>query len=335
MAPRKSTSVTMSDVAEAAGVSRALVSIVMRDAPGASAETRAHVRRVATEMGYQLDHRARLLRRSRTRTIGVAFQLRGEFHTGFLERLYNAAVGSGYELIISPHSPNRTEATAVQDLLAYRCESVILIGPHLRTSALDELAAQVPVVVVARSVRTRSVDVVRTDDVQGAKLAVDHLVSLGHRDIAHVHAGDAGGSLERRRGYQAAMRRHGLADHIRLVGGGLVERDGERAAKALLEDGLPTAVCMFNDSCAVGLMSILRLRGVDIPGRLSVTGFDDASVAGLESVSLTTVAQDTSALAAAALDRAITRIESRSVDPAETVVPPRLVVRSTTAAPSR
>lgn len=335
MAPRESSSVTMADVARQAGVSRALVSIVMRDVPGASAETRAHVRRVAAEMGYQPDQRARLLGRSRSRTIGVGFELRGEFHSGLLERLYAVADSTGYELILSPSAPSRPDAVAVRSLLSYRCESLILIGSRLPAPALDELAAKVPVVVVARPARGARVDVVRTDDVRGARMAVDHLVGLGHTDIVHVDGGDAPGATERRRGYRAAMRAHGLGDRIRLVRGERAERDGEMAAHDLLASGLPTAATAFNDSCASGMMAVLRGRGVTVPGQLSLIGFDDASIAGLESVSLSTIAQDTAALADAALDRAISRIESRSSEPMETVLEPRLVVRSTTAPPSR
>jgi DNA-binding LacI/PurR family transcriptional regulator len=335
MAPRESSSVTMADVARQAGVSRALVSIVMRDVPGASAETRAHVRRVAAEMGYQPDQRARLLGRSRSRAIGVVFELRGEFHSGLLERLYAVADSTGYELILSPSAPSRPEAVAVRSLLAYRCESLILIGSRLLAPALDEIAARVPVIVVARPARGARVDVVRTDDLRGARMAVDHLVGLGHSDIVHVDGGDAPGATERRRGYRAAMRAHGLEDRIRLVRGERTERDGELAAHALLASGLPTAATAFNDSCASGLMAVLRGRGIALPGQLSVIGFDDASIAGLESVSLSTIAQDTAALADAALDRAITRIESRSTEPLETVLQPRLVVRSTTAPPAR
>ncbi len=330
MAPRESSSVTMADVARQAGVSRALVSIVMRDVPGASAETRAHVRRVAAEMGYQPDQRARLLGRSRSRTIGVVFELRGEFHSGLLERLYTVADSSDYELILSPSAPSRPEVVSVRSLLAYRCESLILIGSRLPAAALDELGEKVPVVVVARPARGARVDVVRTDDVRGARMAVDHLVGLGHTDVVHVDGGDAPGATERRRGYRAAMRTHGLADRIRLVHGERTERDGELAAHDLLTSGLPTAVTAFNDSCASGMMAVLRRQGVTIPDQLSLVGFDDATIAGLESVSLSTIAQDTAALADAALDRAITRIESRSSEPMETVLQPRLVVRSTT-----
>ena len=332
MASRGSASVTMADVAASAGVSRALVSIVMRDAPGASPETRARVRHVAAQMGYRPDHRARLLGRTRSRSIGVGFELRGEFHSGFLEHLYAAADATDYELIISPTAPSRSEEASVRALLEYRCESLILVGSRLSSTALDELAAKQPVVVVARSVRSQNVDVVRTDDALGARMAVDHLVELGHQDIAHVHGGTAAGATERRRGYRDAMRRHGLTEHVRLIPGGSLERDGELAARQLIASDMPTAITAFNDSCAAGLMAVLRLQGVAIPRDVSITGFDDAPVAELESVSLTTIAQDTATLAAATLDRAIGRLGGPTIEPHETVIAPRLIMRATTGA---
>jgi DNA-binding LacI/PurR family transcriptional regulator len=177
------------------------------------------------------------------------------------------------------------------------------------------------------------VDVVRTDDVAGARLAVEHLAGLGHETIAHVDGQRAPGTAERRRGYRHAMRDLGLASHTRLVAGGLTEEHGERAAAALLGDEPPTAVAAFNDHCAAGLIAAVRERGVRVPHDLSVVGYDDSHVAGLSTVALTTVAQDADALAAAALERAVSRVEDPSRRPSELVIAPRLVVRRTTAPP--
>src|SRR5690242_16024070 len=97
----------MEDVATRAGVSRALVSIVFRNVPGASEATRARVMEAADELGYRPDQRARLLGSSRSRTIGVFFGLQHEFHTEMVEQLYAAAEGSGYELALGAHAPSR------------------------------------------------------------------------------------------------------------------------------------------------------------------------------------------------------------------------------------
>jgi DNA-binding LacI/PurR family transcriptional regulator len=327
----------MADVAELAGVSRALVSIVFRGVPGASPETRQRVMQAAEELHYRPDQRARLLGSNRSRTVGVVFGLRHEFHAEVVEALYDRVEGTAYDLALGATTPTRDERRAAQTLLDYRCEALVLIGSTLPRAAVEQLAERVPVVVVARALRSRTVDVVRTDDVAGARLAVEHLAGLGHTAIAHVDGGRAPGAAERRRGYRAAMRDLGLDASAAVVPGGLTEDDGERAAAELLAAGSSpaTAVTVFNDHCAAGLLSAARASGVTVPDALSVVGYDDSHIAGLPSVALTTIAQDSNALAASALELAVNRAEDSSGQPpTEVVVAPRLVVRKTTAARS-
>jgi DNA-binding LacI/PurR family transcriptional regulator len=132
------------------------------------------------------------------------------------------------------------------------------------------------------------------------------------------------------------MHELGYDDYVRFVPGGLTDEDGERAAGELWADGSPpTAVTAFNDHCAAGLLQTARGCGVDVPGELSVVGYDDSHVAGLSSIALTTVAQDAAALAVEAVTLAIGRAEDGERVPQEVVVPPRLVVRSTTAPPGQ
>jgi DNA-binding LacI/PurR family transcriptional regulator len=326
---------TLADVAARAGVSVPLVSIVMRDAPGASAATRERVRRAAEELGYRPDLRARLLRRSRSRLIGVVFGVQHPFHGDLVSGLYTASDPAGYELALSAVTPGRDERRAVASLLQDRCEALILLGPQLPTSDLAELAARMPVVVVARAVRSRAVDVVRTDDAAGLHLAVDHLVELGHTRIAHVDGGRAPGAAERRRGYREALRGHRLDAEERVLPGGLTEDEGAAAARTLLAAApRPTAITVFNDRCATGVLDVLRRGGLSVPRDLSVVGFDDSSLARLSHVALTTVAQDTDRLTALAVARATARLEDTApASEREQVVPPHLVVRATTAPP--
>jgi DNA-binding LacI/PurR family transcriptional regulator len=327
---------TLADVAARAGVSVALVSIVVRDAPGASPSTRARVRRAAEELGYRPDSRARLLRRSRSRLIGVVFGVVHPFHGDLVNGLYAAADAAGYELALSAVTGDRDERRAVAGLLQDRCEALVLLGPQLATAELAELAARMPAVVVARAVRSRSVDVVRTDDAAGLRAAVDHLVDLGHARIAHVDGGRAPGAADRRRGYREALQRHGLARGALVVRGGLTEDDGAAAARALLRaTPRPTAVTVFNDRCATGVLDVLRREGLRVPEDMSVVGFDDSSLARLSHVALTTVAQDAGRITALAVARAVARLDGgASAADREQVVPPRLVVRSTTGPPA-
>ncbi|KPI18957.1 transcriptional regulator, LacI family [Actinobacteria bacterium OK074] len=328
---------TLTDLAARAGVSTALASIVMRDAKGASATTRERVRQAAREIGYRPDSRARLLRSNRSHLLGVQFDLQQPFHADMVEALYAAAESAGYQIALSAVAPSRGERHAAETLLADRCEALILLSPHAPTARLAELAAQLPVVSVARRLRPRAtgVDVVRTADDEGARQAVDHLVALGHRDIVHIDGGRAPGAAERRRGYRTAMNRHGLADRVRLVPGGLTEEHGARAARTLVESvSRPTAVVAFNDHCAIGVLDALLRARVRVPEEISVVGFDDSHLARLAHVDLTTVGQEVPLLARSAVERAVARLEGGAKGgDGETVLSPRLVVRSTTAAP--
>ena len=327
---------TMEDVAARAGVSRALVSIVFRDVPGAGEETRARVRAAAAELGYRPDHRARLLGRSRTGLIGVSFGVRLAFHADLVEALYAAAEGTGYDLTLSGVTPARPEPAALEALVAYRCEALICLGPTLPAARLAALAAAVPTIAVAA--RIRGVDAVRTDDVDGARQAVTHLLDLDHRRIAHVDGGRAPGAADRRRSYRTTMRRAGLAGEELVLPGGLTEDDGARAARRLLElPQPPTGVVAFNDRCAVGLLHVLRTAGRAVPRHVSVVGFDDDRLAALPHLDLTTVRQDPVELATRAVARVVQRLteEPAAEKHTDDVVRPRLVIRGTTARPRR
>ena len=320
----------MEDVAALAGVSRALVSIVYRDAPGASDATRARVLAAGAELGYRPDHRARLLGRTRTRLLGVTFDVRASFQGDLVEALYTAAESAGYDLALSAVAPTRSESRAVQSLVDYRCEALILLGPTLKPSALAALAESQPTVVVARKVSAPGVDVVRTDDTTGSRLAVEHLLALGHTNIAHIDGGKAAGTPERRTGYRNTMRAAGLTPLI--VPGGPTEDDGARAAKAFLDDALrATAVTVFNDRSAVGFLDIIR-QSRRVPDDLSVIGYDNTTVAALSHINLTTVAQDTTRLATRATTTALTRLAGTPTTPDQTI-PPTLIPRTTTGPP--
>src|SRR5664279_953361 len=323
---------TLADVAARAGVSTALVSTVMRDVPGASAATRQRILQAAQEIGYRPDSRARLLRSNRSRLIGVTFGVQHAFHGDLVSGLYEAADAAGYEIALSAVTPRRDERRAVGSLLQDRCEAMILLGPESRVRYLAELAERCPVVVVARAVNDRAVDVVRTADDEGLRQAVDHLVALGHRRIAHVDGGRAPGAAQRRRGYRQAMHRHGLDAEIHIVPGGLTEEDGAEAARELLAlTPRPTAVAVFNDRSATGLLDVFRNAGVRVPQDISVVGFDDSRLARLSHVDLTTVAQDAGRMARLAVGRAIDRLDGTATGGREIVIPPRLIRRGTTA----
>lgn len=331
---------TLADVARVAGVSTALVSIVMRGVPGASSANRDRVMQVAKDLGYVPDARARVLRQGRSHLLGVMFGIQEPFHADLVEGIYAAAEPAGYDVVLSAVAATRREARAVDTLIADRCEALILLGPQSPKPYLTDLANLRPVVVVARSLGEPMLEVVRTDDMEGIRLAVDHLAELGHERITHIDGDGAPGAAQRRRGYRTAMRRLRLDAHIDIRQGGLTEDSGAKATAALLESGtLPTGILAFNDRCAVGVLDTLMRAGVKIPEHVSVVGFDDTHLAGFSHIDLTTVRQDAKVMARMAVQRAIQRL----TEPAgrtpnqghDIVIPPTLVVRGTSAnAPS-
>ena len=328
---------TMEDVAARAGVSRALVSIVFRGVPGASETTRERVLAAARELDYQPDTRARRLGRSRTRTIGVVFGVGQAFHGALIEGLYLAADAADYELVLSGVTRRRAEQTAVRTLLAERCEALVLLGSALPPAEMVRLAGQLPVVSVLRPVRAPGVEVVRTDDADGLRQAVAHLAGLGHTRIVHLDGGRAAGASQRRQGFRTAMRRLAPGDQGVEVAGGLTEDDGAASATAYLTlpEPRPTAVAAFNDRCALGFIDTVRRAGLRVPDDVSVVGFDDIASAAYPHIALTTVRQDADRLGSLALERVCARLDDGETGSRELVVPPELVVRGSTAVPTR
>jgi DNA-binding LacI/PurR family transcriptional regulator len=327
---------TMADVATRAGVSRTLVSFILDGKPGASAETRRRVLAVADELGYRPDSAARLLARGRSRTLGVLMDVSQLFEAELVTGIYPAAEGLGYEVLLSANLPDRAESAPVDALLSHRCGGLILLGPSSEFDYLRTLADRVPVVVVGRRLESAADNLatVRTDDAKGMRQAVNYLVELGHRDIHHVDGGTDPGSADRRRAYRTAMRSHGLAEHAKVIPGAHNEEAGAAAARAMLADPtLPTAVLAGNDRCALGLLDVFTRAGLKVPEELSLIGYDDSRLSDNPRIDLTTVHQDSAAIARHSVQLAVEMLEQERLGSSDVVLEPRLVVRGTTGVP--
>ena len=325
---------TMRDVAREAGVSKALVSIVFRGAPGASAETRARVFATAERLGYRANRPASLLALSRTRQIGVVISLHDFFHAELADAAIAAADEAGYRVVLSPWTSTHGEAHAITTALDFRCEALILVGPRLVEADITALTAKVATVCVGRELDIDSIDVVRTAEDDGMEQVVDHLAGLGHRRIAHADGGQDHIAAARRAGFEQGIRRLRLRGRSAVVRGGRTEDDGRRAARQLLRRSeLPTAVAAFNDHCALGVIDGLAEAGLRVPADVSVTGYDDSYVARLKTVDLTSVRQDTVRVARWAVAAAIERLDSGRGERREAVLRPHLIARGTSAPP--
>lgn len=325
---------TMADVAKHVGVSRALVSIVFRGADGASEATRERVLAAAAELGYRQDSLAQGLRRNRSRNLGVLFSLRRPFEVELVEYMFPVAQQLGYDLLLGPFTPGREQDAVIDELLRYRCAGIVVVGPKLHARDLEPLAREVAVVEVGRDVTGGHLDVIRNDDAVGTRQAVDHLVELGHRNIAYIDGGDNPGADHRCEGYRTAMTDHGLGNHIRVIVGGYNEDDGADAARRLLSgDGLPTAVIAANDPCAIGILDTLSRAGYAVPGDISVIGYDDARFGRLPGFDLTSVRQNIPRMAKLAVTAAVDRLDRPDRKSTSRVLRPKLVIRGTTGAP--
>jgi DNA-binding LacI/PurR family transcriptional regulator len=321
----------LEDVAAYVGMSTASVSLALGERPGPSEETRRRVREAADRLGYRPDRTASLLARRRTRLLGVLLDIRNPFHAELVEDLHLVSENRGYDLVLSTVAANRDEHRAIDTLLDFRCEALILLGPDTPVPGLSALGAQLPVVAIGKQSGATGVDVVRAADDLGVAQAVDHLVGLGHREIAFVDGGRGPIATLRRRGYRTAMRRGGLADAMRVIPGAHDERAGMDAGRLLLDSSsLPTAVIASNDRCAVGLQDAFTRAGVGIPEQVSVAGYDNSTLAQLAHIDLTSVDQNARQLATHAVEVAADRLENGRSAAEEFVLTPHLVVRGTT-----
>ncbi len=327
---------TINDVAKRAGVSKSLVSLVMRDSPTVSDGRRAAVLDAARELNYRPNAAARSLVRQRSGVFGVVLSdLHNPFFADVADGIEEGAVASGYRALLSSGFLDADrERMAVDTLLQLRVDGLILLGNVGPLELFEDVAQSVPTVTISRETPSSLVDSVRDDDQLGAAMLVDHLVGLGHRRIVHISPGDAAGGPGRRAGYETRMRHHGLADHIVVVDGAFTSEGGGSAMQTILASAeMPTAIVAPNDFAAIGVLEVADLAGIAVPGGLSVTGYDNISMARMGRIDLTTIAQPTLELGKKAVRLLREKIEEARTETRHIVLPPSLVIGTTTGPP--
>jgi DNA-binding LacI/PurR family transcriptional regulator len=322
---------TMSDIAAHVGVSRQLVSMILRDRPGPSEESRERVIEAAAELGYRVNESARLLRRKKTGLIGAFYSMRHPFESFVVERMLEIAPQRDYRLVLGPVTDWRTTDEAIGELLQQRVEAVVGFATPGWEEVVIETRTVAPIVLMGGP--TPGVDNVHIDDLEGMRAAVEHLVDLGHARIAHLRGGSDTAGETRARAYDAAMRERGLIPEV--LSEGWTEEDGARAGHTIMDmPSPPTAVICSSDIVASGLLAELARAGVPVPQSLSVVGWDDSYVASLSYHSLTSVRQEVGLTAEVGLELAVRRLTVPDADVREVRTPATLIVRMTTARPS-
>ena len=326
---------TMRQVAELAGVSTALVSLVMRDAPNVSDHRRQRVLEAADQLGYRPNVLARNLASRRTKTIGVVLNdLHNPFFAEIVDGIQAAADAAGYRVLLGDGRHSEAgESNAVETFLQFRVDGVVIVGPWLEVETMERAAKSAAVVVVGRDVDTDRFDTVNTDEIVGSRLAVEHLIELGHRQIAHLGGGAGAGAAGRQRGYEATMTAHGFESHIVSAVADFSESGGYEAAGDLLSahDEI-TAIFAANDLSAVGALSCVEELDLSVPGDISIVGYDNTALAAMRHMSLTSVDQPTEELGRLATNLLFERLDGRT-DVVHHVIPPTLFTRATSSAP--
>lgn len=327
---------TIRTVAAHAGVSKSLVSLVLRGSSSVSEEKRTAVEDAIRELGYRPNLSARSLTQQRTDIVGVLINdLRNPWFVDCIEGMNSVLHEHDLKMFLADGRLDRSsDSSHLESFMNLRLDGLALVGTRTPSRAITEAAAAMPTVVVAsRDLDLPGVDVVAGDDDLGTRLAVDHLVNLGHRRIAHIAGIGAVGDI-RAGSYRAAMSAHGLGRYIRVEPSDMTEDDGHGAATRLLDGGtLPSAVYAVNDIVAIGAMTACQEHGLTIPRDISVLGYDNTYIARLRHVWLTSVDNATIEVGR----RAATALVERIADPAAPgsiqLVPPGLQVRGSTASP--
>jgi DNA-binding LacI/PurR family transcriptional regulator len=303
---------TISEVAQMAGVSRAAVSKVLRNAYGLSDEMRRKVNEAMSALNYRPQTAARGLRGS-TYTIGVLLpEIRNPFFPDILDGIVHRLEGTQYQPLLGVRlSAEKNESSIVEAMMDRKLDGFIMIAPLLNHDYIANVAKYVPTVVIGRHDREGGFDTVNNDDEAGAHLAVDHLVSLGHKRIAHV-------SLE------PLFEGSGNNPMTFRLGG--PEHDRALALELLSGKDRPTAIFAWMDSVALTIMSAARELGLRVPQDLSVTGYDNSHIGALSQLSLTSIDQSANLLGEKSAQLLFERMEGRAED-VSFIVPPRLVAR--------
>ncbi|MEW5959209.1 MAG: LacI family DNA-binding transcriptional regulator [Chloroflexota bacterium] len=329
-------SVSIYDVAKKANVAPSTISRALQDHPRIGAETKARIRALAEEMGYIPSTVARSLTANQTWTIGMVLAtISDPFMGRVVEGVEQVAIEAGFNVFLSTSQNDRQREIAVIDVLQQRrVDGIIVIASHLfdrYRRYFDRV--HVPIVMIDEQEPGGVIHAVAVDDGRGARLAVEHLLALGHQRIGYVGVTNRPKSNQYRlKGYQEALKAAGITpDPTLIFTADNIEdhaRRGEASVEPLWAAGA-TAIFCYNDMTAIGVLSACYKRGLSVPDNLSVIGFDDIDMAAYTIPPLTTIHQPRFELGQRAMQMILDLLASQT--PENQLIPAELVVRQTTA----
>jgi DNA-binding LacI/PurR family transcriptional regulator len=334
---------TISEVARAAGVSKGAVSFALNGRPGVAEETRARILEVAKTLGWTPSHRARALSTSRAYAVGLVIARPPEtlgadpFFPAFIAGVERVLTDHGQALMLQVVPSQRAEEDSYRRLAADgRVDGLFLLDLRIADRRIALLKGlHLPVVTVGRPDVASPFPAVLVDDRPAIAEIVRYLAGLGHERIAHVAGpGNFLHGVARRTAWETALAAAALPPGPCVVSD-FSAAGGAAATQALLDrDEVPTAIVYANDVMAIAGLAVARERGVDVPGELSITGFDDTELAAHVSPALTSVRSDPFGWGRAAAATLLDLIDGKTG--ADVEMPPAWpVIRASTAAPRR
>lgn len=329
---------SIKDVALKANVSTTTVSHVVNSTRFVSDKVRHAVELAIRELNYVPNAVARSLKSNSTKTIGMLIpNCSNPYFAEIVRSVEDHCFGAGYALILcnTDDDPHR-QAAYLQVISEKRIDGAIIISTGDDEDLLRLLEGlPIPTVLLDREIKEVNCDLVETAHRQGAMMATDHLIELGHHQIACL-AGPANlnSSAQRVEGWRAALAKSGLTDeasHL-LWQSDFTSRGGFTTMQTILRlPQVPTAVFVCNDLMCIGALSAAHQAGVRVPQDISLIGFDDIELAGFASPPLTTIAQPKHRIGIAAVDMVLERIQGGRVEARQVILQPELMVRNSTA----
>lgn len=323
---------TIKQVAEKSGVSIATVSRVFNGSELVEEETKKKVLLVMEELRYSPNQIARSLSQNRTDAIGLLLpDLHGEFFSEVIRGVDNVVQQIDHHLLVSSSHNKKEEIRAALRMMSGRVDGLIIMSPNIDAETLHlNIPRNLPVVLLNCFINDRSFDSINIDNYTGAFMIVKHLIQHGHSKIAIIKGNENNFDARQRiDGYRAALKEAGLLDFALEVVGDFTQSSGYDAVKIILEaKEKPTAIFAMNDSMAIGAMSALKERGIEIPDEIAIVGFDDIPVAQYLQPRLTTVRIGVAEYGAQAMKRLHTFIQERNDHIRQhTVISPQLSIR--------